>query len=838
MNNLNTELYFDEPLLKMGAINRFWVRLGVYIFYSVALVVAALTLVSDITQLNYVSWIIILFLGDRVLHIGEAERNLSKNIKGRVNVADYLSPKSLNILESALKKSRFFNDSIYLRILEGVLGYRETATVIESLDVDLEELKIKLEERVLKSQSSMAVATSDSLAKIEKLVFEAYTISINSGGLFIEPRDLLAALAAIDEPAIKSLFDLFNIKSEDLQIAAELGVAQRLFYGLSRIPSSLTGLAISRAAKVKHRIINRAWTSRPTPILDTFSDDLTDAAREERIGFLIGHTAEYERLVIALSRRESANALLVGTPGVGKETIIAHLAFEIVHDRVPSALFDKRLVALSLSNLVAGAEASQLRERVQKIIDEITRAGNVILYLPDIHLLSKTSGQDTLNVADLLLSAIKNDHFSVIGITEPKEYKQYIEPMGQFNSLFEIIRVGEITEFEAEKLLAYQSIILEKQYKIDITFAAIKKSVSIAHKYFAATPLPSSALNLLKESLEVANEIGDKKIDVEDIIKIAERKVNIPLHIASKDEANILLDLENIIHKKYINQDDAVSAVARALREYRSGLSRKGGPIATFLFVGPTGVGKTELAKMLAKIQFGSSDAMTRFDMTEYQDKQSFFRFIGSPDGNVLGALTESIIQKPYGIILLDEFEKAHPDILNLFLQVFDDGRLTDNGGRTVDFQNTIIVATSNAHSEFIKESIEAGKVISEIAIEIKNKLSSYFRPELLNRFSSIIVFRTLSQEHIYKIASLQLADLSVTVKEVQGIDLSFDDTAISEVARLGYDPVFGARPLRGVISEKLRSVLAEKILKGELVRGSSVKVAVQENLLVFDVIQ
>ena len=338
--------------------------------------------------------------------------------------------------------------------------------------------------------------------------------------------------------------------------------------------------------------------------------------------------------------------------------------------------------------------------------------------------------------------------------------------------------------------------------------------------------------------MEVANEIGDKKIDVEDIIKIAERKVNIPLHIASKDEANILLDLENIIHKKYINQDDAVSAVARALREYRSGLSRKGGPIATFLFVGPTGVGKTELAKMLAKIQFGSSDAMTRFDMTEYQDKQSFFRFIGSPDGNVLGALTESIIQKPYGIILLDEFEKAHPDILNLFLQVFDDGRLTDNGGRTVDFQNTIIVATSNAHSEFIKESIEAGKVISEIAIEIKNKLSSYFRPELLNRFSSIIVFRTLSQEHIYKIASLQLADLSVTVKEVQGIDLSFDDTAISEVARLGYDPVFGARPLRGVISEKLRSVLAEKILKGELVRGSSVKVAVQENLLVFDVIQ
>ena len=277
-----------------------------------------------------------------------------------------------------------------------------------------------------------------------------------------------------------------------------------------------------------------------------------------------------------------------------------------------------------------------------------------------------------------------------------------------------------------------------------------------------------------------------------------------------------------------------MKAVSQSLREYRSGLSRDGGPIAAFLFVGPTGVGKTELSKILARIQFGSEKLMARFDMSEYQTKESISRFIGSSDGKIAGSLTEAIIQRPYSLILLDEFEKAHPDILNLFLQVFDDGRLTDALGRTVDFSNTIIISTSNAHSDFIKTHIDAGTAMETIADELKKKLTQYFKPELLNRFSRIIVFKNLSPENIKAIAALQLKDLERVVGEGHGIVLEFSDEVVGRVAELGYDPAFGARPLRGVISDKIKSVLAEKILKSEIINGSSVKIILENGEIKF----
>ena len=297
------------------------------------------------------------------------------------------------------------------------------------------------------------------------------------------------------------------------------------------------------------------------------------------------------------------------------------------------------------------------------------------------------------------------------------------------------------------------------------------------------------------------------------------------------------MNLESLIHERLIDQEEAVKAVSRALREYRSGLSRKGGPIASFLFVGPTGVGKTELSKILANIQFGSKDAMIRFDMSEYQEKQSISRFIGSPDGSTSGALTDAVIQKPYSLVLLDEFEKAHPDILNLFLQVFDDGRLSDNTGRIADFQNTIIIATSNANSNFIKESIDAGKTIAEISDVLKKKLTEYFRPELINRFSGIILFKNLSQSDIISVAGLLLKELADDLKENQNIYISFSTEAVEKIAEWGYDPAFGARPLRGVISEKIRSVLAEMILKDEIIRGKSININLKGEDLEFAVL-
>jgi ATP-dependent Clp protease ATP-binding subunit ClpB len=281
--------------------------------------------------------------------------------------------------------------------------------------------------------------------------------------------------------------------------------------------------------------------------------------------------------------------------------------------------------------------------------------------------------------------------------------------------------------------------------------------------------------------------------------------------------------MEDLIHKRLVDQEEAVKAVADAIREYRSGLTRKGGPIASFLFVGPTGVGKTELAKILAELQFGSEKMMVRFDMTEYQDKQSFYRFIGSPDGSVRGALTDAVLAKPYSLVLLDEFEKAFPDILNLFLQVLDDGRLTDNLSRTVDFTNTIIIATSNAHSDIINEALSKGETMDDIAEYVKARLTDVFKPELLNRFSRTIVFKNLMPDDLSKIVALNLQELVGIMKE-RGIYLTFTPEALREIAKLGYDPAFGARPLRRVIDAKVRAPLSEAILGKKVAKGNRVK--------------
>ena len=572
--------------------------------------------------------------------------------------------------------------------------------------------------------------------------------------------------------------------------------------------------------------MNRAWTARPTPTLDEFSADLTDLAREEKIGLLIGHEREFSDLLSIISRPGKPNALLVGEPGSGKSTIMAHLAFKMIKDDVPPVLFDKRLVSLEITELLGNAPPEVLASRIQRIVDEIVLAGNIILFIPNTHDLFRTAQTKSLSAIDLLLPLVRNSAIPLIGETYPREFKQYIEPRTDFLDQFDVVRVEEISEENALRFLAYYSLILEKEFGVYITFRAVSAAVRLAHRYFRNKPLPGSAVDLLKRATGRAAQARVKTVDEKVVISLAEETSRIPIETAGGAEAEKLLNLETTIHKRLVNQETAVGAVSRALREYRSGLSRKGGPIATFLFVGPTGVGKTELSKILADIQFGSKEAMHRLDMSEYQEKSSVSRLIGTSDGERTGALTDAVLENPYSLILLDEFEKAHPDILNLFLQVFDDGRLTDSLGRTASFENTIIIATSNAHSDFIKSEVEAGKKMEEISEELKKKLTDYFKPELLNRFSDVIVFRGLNPDEIEAIAKLLLGEVSRLVEDVHGITLAYTEDAIRRIAELGFSPVFGARPLRQVISEKVRGGLAEKILRKELGRGNSVMLA------------
>ncbi len=827
-----SRFFFDEPRLKMTIPGRLLVRISSYITYLVLLAAAFTFVFSDIISLKALGIFLLLFLGDRALHLKEADRPFGELPKtGRVNLAEYLSPAAYAILERAFDKARLTRKKFFLEIIRELLSLPEIIDGLRRLDIKPEEFRQKTEELLESSQDTSLVSDKAKLFQnVEALVLQAAERSLTNNHRFIERVDLFSGLFSVADENVNRLFNVFSVEPADLELALLLSSLKKSWR--FRLPRALGGFTFEVQRKVRHRIMNRAWTSRPTPTLDKFSTDLTDLARAGKVGFLIGHEKEYQRLVDTLARPLNPNVLLVGEEGIGKETIISHLAARIIKDEVPAAIFDKRLVSLEINNLVAGAAPEELQERLKRIVDDIFMADNIILCIPDIHNLVKTSGAYYLSAADALMPVIKNNTFPVIGITYPKEFKEFIENRSDFTSLFEIIRVEEISEAEAQKVLIYESLLLERKTGVRISFAAIKKAVFLAKKYFSGKPLPSSAEELLKDALVAAERKQEAELKPDEVVVAAEEKINVPIHETGASEAEKLLRLEEIIHQRLIDQEESVQAVSAALREYRSGLTRPGGPIASFLFVGPTGVGKTELAKILAKIQFGEN-AMVRFDMTEYQSKESFYRFIGSPDGRISGALTEAALQKPYCLILLDEFEKAFPDILNLFLQVFDDGRLTDNLGRTVDFQNTIIIATSNAHSDIINEALAKGEKMTDITEYLKRKLVDVFKPELLNRFSKVVVFKDLSPEDVGKIAVLNLNDLAGILSE-QGIKLEFDESAVKQIAKLGYEPAFGARPLRRAIEENLRALLAEEILSKKVSRGSKVKAVFQEGKFQF----
>lgn len=817
----------------MTIAGRLLVRAVSYVYYVVVAVATLTLLLSGVHFLVWVGLLLLIFTLDLLAHQGEGDTPFHELSAGsRVNLAGVIAPAAFAAIERSEDRSLITKKSFYLELARRLL---ESSVIVEGLrrlDVKPEDFKAKLDELFKESPTADAVSEGAGavtgsrrdmiIGEIEALLVAAFAAAADANHEFIMLPDLFSALAKVNDEAMDRLFNLFSIAPGDLERALIFSSFSKRGW-FKRLPRVLGGFGIGAHHVVKHRIMNRAWTARPTPLLDKYGIDFTDLARDGQVGFLIGHSAEYERLVETLARPIDPNAILIGEPGIGKETVVKHLALSLVNDDVPSGLFDRRLVGLQIQNLVAGAPPEELEARLKAVVEEIFAAGNIILYIPDIHNLVRTSGTAYLSAADALMPVIMGNNFPVVGSTYPREFKQLIEPRSDFAGAFEEISVNEITEEEAEKVLTYESVLLEDETDITISFGAIKRAVHLAKRYLHGKYLPSSAEELLKSALVDAERRGEKALVPDRVTTVAEEKVNIPMHEAEGEEAERLLHMEEIIHERLVDQEEAVKAVADAIREYRSGLTRKGGPIANFLFVGPTGVGKTELAKILADIHFGSEKMMVRFDMTEYQDKQSFYRFIGSPDGTVRGALTDAVLAKPYSLVLLDEFEKAYPDILNLFLQVFDDGRLTDNLSRTVDFTNTIIIATSNAHSDIINEALSKGETMDQIGDYVKARLTDIFKPELLNRFSKVVVFKNLMPNDLSKIVELNLQEIVAMMKD-RGIHLDFAPEALREIAKLGYDPAYGARPLRRVIDEKVRAPLSEAILGKKVIKGNRVK--------------
>ena len=817
------QLYFKEPRLIMNFVSRLVTRIFIFLFY-IALVSVAWLLSSASSNVKYLGFLLILFLIDRIIHYREPKEKFNKKFfedikQGKsFNLADFSTDDYKRLLEVAAEKTLIARGDFYLRLLDEFLALNQFQKVFKKIDVPVDEFRYALRQEIKKTAENKEDRKdkNEILRMVESLAINSL---VYCNAEYLKSKDLFVSLFYVDDSSLKRLFSHFKIDSDDVKVAVVFAEFKKKTLGIFGRPKSLSGFTGKFSSK-RHRIMNRAWTAKPTPYLDSVSTDLTDLARQEKIGFLIGHKNEYQRMVDILSRADKNNALLVGELGIGKEAMVRHLAYNISKDKVPEKLFDKRLVKLLVSRLVSGGTPEQVLERSHQVLNEVLTAGNVILYIPDINNLVRTSGGQYLSAADAFMSVMNRGDFQVVGYCAPDVFKKDIETKKDFVSLFDVIRVEESSEEESIELLSYFSLILEDQYKVDISFKAMKRAVQLSHRYFREKLLPQSAEDLLKETLSFVKNKGEKELTEDDVVQVCQQKLNVPLSETTEVEAESLLNLEDKIHERLIDQEEAVKAVSRSLREYRAGLSRTGGPIATFLFVGPTGVGKTELAKIVAKLQFGSDNSFLRFDMSEYQDKKSIFRFIGSPEGGSPGELTEAIRQKPFALILLDEFEKAHPDILNIFLSVFDDGRLTDNVGRVIDFTNTIIIATSNAHSELIKQELETGKNIMQITADVKRRLTEYFKPELLNRFSNIIAFKTLSSQDVRKISLILLKELAAMMAEKQGVEISFDDSAIDKLLELGYNPVYGARPMRNAISDNIKSVLADGILKKEFSRG------------------
>lgn len=646
----------------------------------------------------------------------------------------------------------------------------------------------------------------------------------------------------------------------------------------------------------------------PTPTLDQFGRDFTALAREEKFDPVIGRSKEIERVTQILSRRTKNNPCLIGEPGVGKTAVAEGLAQKIASGDVPEPLKTKRLVSVDLSSMVAGAKyRGEFEERLKKVVNEVLKAQNVILFIDELHtIVGAGSAEGSMDASNILKPFLARGELQVIGATTLKEYKKNIEKDAALERRFQPVTVGEPTEDEAIEILKGIRDKYEAHHGVTITDDALKAAVKMSARYITDRFLPDKAIDLIDEAaskkrlgsqtepqdlkekeklletlisekqeaitaqdFEKAAEIRDKEktlkdevntlksdwkgtgsssalvVSEDDIAEILADWTHIPAARLKEEEMERLRNLEDILHARVIGQNEAVTAVAKAIKRGRAGLKDPKRPIGSFLFLGPTGVGKTELSKSLAEAMFGSENALIRVDMSEYMEKHAVSKFIGSPPGYVGfeegGQLTEKIRKNPYSVILFDEIEKAHPDVFNIMLQILDDGILTDAQGRRVDFKNTVIIMTSNLGAKEILGNVSSklgfssgsdDKGLSEhekIKNKVMDEVKRAFKPEFLNRIDDIIVFDRLSEKDIKAIAELMLKSLKerLTANE---IDISFSDAAIEKIAKSGFDPVYGARPLRRAIQNEIEDMLSEEIIDGNISGGDKITLDVSED--------
>lgn len=609
-------------------------------------------------------------------------------------------------------------------------------------------------------------------------------------------------------------------------------------------------------SKAKNEFVLAKGAKKPKQtdsILEQYSRDLTELAKEGRLDPLIGRADELQRVIQTLSRRQKNNPCLVGEPGVGKTAIVEGLAQQIVNGSVPGSLKGKRLLAIDLTAMVAGTKyRGEFEERIKNFIQEVKEDSNILLFIDELHTIIGAGGAEgAMDASNILKPSLSRGEIQLIGATTREEYRKYIEKDAALERRFQPVVVEEPTQEETIAILNGLKSRYEEFHGVVIRDDAIEAAASMAARYINDRFLPDKAIDLLDEagaSLQLQDKKGKVYLKDNDIAKVVATWTKIPLEKLSKDESSRLRKLESILHKRVVGQEDAVTAVAKAVRRGRVGLKDPNRPIGSFLFLGPTGVGKTELSKALAEAMFGSENAMIRVDMSEYMEKHSVSKMIGSPPGYVGhddgGQLSEKVRRNPYSVVLFDEIEKAHEDVFNILLQVLDDGHITDAQGRKVSFKNTIIIMTSNAGAQNIiapkmlgfSSGSDEQKQYMHMKNNVMEEVKRLFKPEFLNRIDEIIVFHMLQRSHMKQILDIMMQDLTKRAETQLGITLKVTPKAKNYIMEKGYDEKYGARPLRRALQTELEDLLSDEILSGKVKKGNKVTVNLEKDALSLNV--
>jgi len=812
------------------------------------------------------------FFGDgQTAGAGSARRQAAPQRQvERVDVTEFFSDATRELLQRAAQTAVEWGslDLESDHLLYAALQDDVVRHVLRQIDADPDAISAEIEEEAEKGSRTDVSPSLSPDAKAALLA--AYDESRELGASYVGPEHVLLALARDDESQAGQLLQRFGVSHTKLRGAVIRGVEAG----------------------------GRTRETSKTPTLDQYGRDLTQMAREGKLDPVIGRADEIEQTIEVLSRRTKNNPALIGDPGVGKTAIVEGIAQRIVNDEVPETLTDRRVVQLDLAGMVAGSKyRGEFEERLKKVIDEIVEnEGSIILFVDELHtLVGAGAAEGAMDAGNMLKPALARGEMHVIGATTLDEYRKEVEGDPALERRFQPVFVREPTVDETIEILHGLKDRYEAFHRVRISNEAIVAAAELSDRYIRDRFLPDKAIDLidqasarvrlrtktkdddtrsldedlrrlarerdqataaedydragrLKDQIDSRrSELDDRQkrrqrpaeVTAEDIAQVVSRATGIPVSQLTTEERQRLLELEQQLHGRIVGQEEAVRAVAEAVRRSRAGLGDPRKPIGSFLFLGPTGVGKTELARTLADALFGSENLMVRFDMSEFQERHTVSRLVGAPPGYVgyeeAGQLTEQVRRRPYSVLLFDEIEKAHPDVSNILLQILDDGRLTDAQGRTVDFKNTVVIMTSNLGADRIQQQARTNEPFDQLKEDLMQILRQSFRPEFINRIDEIIVFRALTEAQLVDITELLLDRLERRLR-AQHIELEFSAGAMELLAREGYDPEFGARPLARTIQRMVENELSRMVLSGEIEPGDKVHVEADGSRLKFDV--